>query len=617
MKKLLRIIFISGLATFCGKTKQFDTRSSGSNNANKSENVSGNSSNEETNQTSSGERNTPLSQEEVNLAEEVSSILKVYCAECHGNNQTAQGGLGKITNFKHIIEAGYIQPFKPDESSIFTRLSSGMPPDGSPALNADQVKTLETWISNGALAPKDSDLANRKAITLTEEMSMANTYLSSLERTQARSTRFLSLRIAYVDGDDSETLKDLRQGVNKLLNSLSTNRSLYNPSYVDGSEETLIAISLPSLGWTENTWNQISSNYPYRSVDVKVANYRDLTTVTGDSTPIIRADWFLANSSRPPRYYAVLETSETKIDFFSQSEVSVDYNALFSSSRTAPGSIIRSGFNGSQVAEFSRVLERFNTASGFMWQSYEFGSSAREKNPFESPLGPKFPFGQNGGRDRDRSDLDIFGSQSAVDLQTISDVSEFGFEQDGNEIIYTLPNGMLAFAVYDGNGDRLAEAPTGSLDKVSSAAQVTVGVSCMSCHAKGLFDKKDQVSASVEVSGILSNNGAASAWLKNMYVSSQTFRENITKDSNSYQEKLRSIGVEVDRKDPVFATFNSFARHGITIHRAATELNTSVENLIAAIKNASAPPVRAALSPLLSEGGTVTRQVFEQNIDEL
>lgn len=139
----------------------------------------------------------------------------------------------------------------------------------------------------------------------------------------------------------------------------------------------------------------------------------------------------------------------------------------------------------------------------------------------------------------------------------------------------------------------------------------------MSCHAKGLFDKKDQVSASVEVSGILSNNGAASAWLKNMYVSSQTFRENITKDSNSYQEKLRSIGVEVDRKDPVFATFNSFARHGITIHRAATELNTSVENLIAAIKNASAPPVRAALSPLLSEGGTVTRQVFEQNIDGL
>src|SRR5207248_5965596 len=74
-----------------------------------------------------------------------------------------------------------------------------------------------------------------------------------------------------------------------------------------------------------------------------------------------------------------------------------------------------------------------------------------------------------------------------------------GFRPDGGEIIFNLPNGLQGYLLVDGQGRRINEGPT-KIVSVKNRPDPTVinGISCMTCHARGMIEKADQIRGHVE-----------------------------------------------------------------------------------------------------------------------
>lgn len=73
---------------------------------------------------------------------------------CHDPG-TAQDGV-VLTDYTSIINTGDVRPGRPDNSDLFEAITDDdeddrMPPPPRDRLTADQIKTIETWILQGAL----------------------------------------------------------------------------------------------------------------------------------------------------------------------------------------------------------------------------------------------------------------------------------------------------------------------------------------------------------------------------------------------------------------------------------------------------------------------------------
>ena len=122
----------------------------------------------------------------------------------------------------------------------------------------------------------------------------------------------------------------------------------------------------------------------------------------------------------------------------------------------------RAGFNSSGVSRNNRLIERHESGATVYWKSYDFAGNTGRQNLFALPLGP--------------------GDDNS------------SFQHDGGEIIFSLPNGLQAYFLTDGKGTRIDKGPTAIVsDPRRPDRAVENGLSCMSCHARGMVEKADQV----------------------------------------------------------------------------------------------------------------------------
>src|SRR5436190_18801003 len=123
--------------------------------------------------------------------------------------------------------------------------------------------------------------------------------------------------------------------------------------------------------------------------------------------------------------------------------------------------VARAGFNSSGVSRNNRLIERHESGHVVYWKSYDFAGNTGRQTLFAQPLGPH---------------------------------PSHGFQHDGGEIILNLPNGLQAYMLADAHGRRLDKGPTAIVtDPRRPDRAVENGLSCMTCHAKGMIDKADQV----------------------------------------------------------------------------------------------------------------------------
>ncbi len=393
------------------------------------------------------------------LTAKAEAILKQSCADCHAGG-AAEGRMNYVLNAGRLISKGKVIPKDPTRSKLIKEVESGrMPKDGDKLSKAD-IQTLKDWVAAGAPAFKATEevaFISPEAILLAIVKDLSRKDIDPDDRPFFR---YFTLTHLYNAGLSSDELLTYKQALFKLINSLSWEGEMHVPHPID-IHETIFRIDLRKLQWNEATWDSILKANPYGVTHTSTAA-RDCYAYTACRLPYVRGDWFVFAAARPPLYHLILELPDSDLALEQRLNVRVAENI-----RTRQ--VFRNGFNESGVSAHNRMIEWHRLPNGAYIKSYDFKGSEGKRSLFEHPTGP-------GGVN--------------------------GFEHDGGEIIFNLPNGLQAYLLVDAKGRRIDVGPTDVvLDKEAVRrglqAEVINGISCMGCHKNGMIRKEDEIRAHV------------------------------------------------------------------------------------------------------------------------
>ncbi len=300
-----------------------------------------------------------------------------------------------------------------------------------------------------------------------------------------------------------------------------------------------------------------------------------LTGLAAADVVAVRGDWFVATASRPPFYHDFLQLPGT--DRGLERLLNIDVLA-----NIQDDNVVRAGFNGSGVARGNRIIERHEGGHGAYWRSYDFTENVGRQNIFEHPLGP--------------------GAGSNA------------FQHAGGEIIFSLPNGLQGYLLVDGRGQRVDKAPGEIVsDPKRPDRLVENGLSCMSCHVRGMLPKDDQVRAHVS-----KNPGAFTAddraAIKALYAPAVRLKTLLAEDVKRFTDALTKAGVPEGDPEPIDAVTLRFEAV-LDLPTAAAEVGLPVGDFADRLRRS--PQLSRPLGALLAKGGTVQRQLFQDSFADL
>jgi hypothetical protein len=507
------------------------------------------------------------------LGESARAILKKNCYRCHGENGTAEGAFNYILDRDRLVLRKKIKPGDADKSRLFRRTKDGeMPPEDEKVRpTADDIATLKKWIEAGA--PSPSQLAPKLDFVRDAQMAaLIHANLLTVPERDRRFARFFTFTHLHNAGLTEDELKTYQHGLSKLLNSLSWQRQIKEAIPVDPGK-TIYRIDIRDYQWNDRVWKRILSEYPYGIVANNAAA-NECLEIAGGQLPYVRGDWFVATGSRPPLYHEVLQLPESERKLEEQLHIDVLENIK-------QERVIRAGFNSSGVSRNNRLIERHESPYGSYWRSYDFSSNTGTRNLFAHPLGPA-------GKD--------------------------AIQADGGEIIFNLPNGLHAFVLVNDKGQRLDKAPiTIVSDPRRPDRAVENGVSCMSCHVRGLLPKKDQIRAHV-----IKNPGAFSQveleTIKVFYPAEAALQAVFAKDNDRFRKAVEQTGSPFSVTEPITALVASYEKE-LDLPTAAAEAGMLPKEFSDRLGESA--DLNRQLGALRVSGGTVQRQVFVEAFPEL
>jgi len=425
-------------------------------------------------------------------------------------------------------------------------------------------------------------------------------------------TRYLSL-IHLSNKNDSDALVRAQQAMAKAINSIHFRRRLVKPVQVD-KYGLVYRIDLRDFQISRiDDWNKILAAYPY------AINYFDKGLFEGQERFInsraqtqlafINSDFFVELITRPPFYNDLLGLPNTSQELLAFLEIN-------EAEQVAEEELKRWGIRSgqSEVSFFNRMLEKLEiddflggaVSGGFFWQSFDFGSDVNRSNIFINP----FRF----------LDLNF--------LQT-----DKIFIPDAQEYIWTLPNGLQAYYLANAVGDLLEVGdPAVVFDnrnrypvlgnplvqgKQPQAGTITMGISCMGCHAVGMRTSFDQVYPTIE--GSFNFNNIEVDYAKDIFATDAELSEYFQIHNQTFQRSLGDIGItDADalnpNKEPVYYSAKDFLDDmSVTEFGGELYLNSAEvrSKLIAAVALAR----KLGLANL--QTGKVQRRVFDDNFERI
>ncbi len=503
------------------------------------------------------------------LASQVTTLFEERCHRCHGDGGSDEGGFNFVLRLDKLTDDdAYVTASDSENSYLFTRIEDGeMPPPGEgEPFSESELELVRAWIDAGASSVSGGDDV-REPVSNDSLLLAMRADLNSLDAAVSRDTRYFTLTHLYNAGLSQDEMETYRLAMAKLLNSLSWKPELVIPERV-GEEETLLRIQLSDLGWDADTWDAIVETDPYATT-VSTPDGLKVRELTGTDVPNVRADWFVSRASRAPLYYDILEIPEQFDNLLKLPEVNVDVDQ-----NIADDKVVRAAFVESGVSDNNRMIERHAFTHGGFWVSYDFASSTDKQNVLEHPLGPD---------------------------------GDDAFDHDGGEIIWNLPNGMQAYMLVDGEGNRIDKGPIEIVadDKQADRA-VVCGLSCMSCHANGMIRKQDEVRPNV-----LANRDAfpnADRILR-QYPDADIINGVMDEDTERFEGALKEIGFDrlTDTSEPVFHMAKRFDQ-AVDRALAAAEFGVTEEQFVSLLDET--PAIARVLGPLKLPNGKVKRKQF-------
>ena len=446
------------------------------------------------------------------LAQDAYLIFQQNCLNCHGEHGAFTENL--IIEHTALIETGAVVPGAPINSELYTRLfnkdNNKRMPLGQPQLSGAAIATIGNWILAGA---PNWDVQHDVTFISTNTMLTAmQQHLQTLDPFDRPFARYFTMTHLYNAGETLEALNAYKIALSKLVNSLSWGFDIRNPQPIDAAE-TVFYIDLRDYEWDiRDAWTQIENAYPYEiefdadtqaRLRTKLENLRQTMSC---EVPYVYVDWFLATAVLPPLYHNILDLPGTDRELERDLEVDVQRNL-----QTAPGRRVwRAGTNNSGVSNHNRVVERHTSRYGAYWKSYDFAGSIGTQNIFTHPL---------------------------------------SFEQDGGEVIFNLPNGLQAYYITDGAGNRIDVAPTEIVSNpAANDPAVHNGLSCIGCHTEGMKTFEDEVRGVIEKTRTPHFDKAHALRL---YVAQATMDRLLGEDTARYKAALEKTGGVFGGIEPV------------------------------------------------------------------
>jgi hypothetical protein len=508
---------------------------------------------------------------EPSLAEKANDILTRHCHQCHGLGGSSKGGLSAILDRELLVSRSLIVPGRPADSELYRKVKAGEmpPPNKKPRPDADGVNVLRDWIAAGAPALPG---APRTFITPTDIARLIRDDVQTYPPKQRRFLRYVSFTHLHNAGRPATEMQLTAPGLSKLVNTLSWHARITQPTPIDPAR-TLFRLDLRDYRWTARTWERIVAVYPYRlPVD---AGERGIGEAVGADVFVIRGDWLLATASRGKLYYELLEmpASDRALERILQVDVARDLQ---------DETTLRAGFNGSGVSRNNRVIERHDALHGAYWRSHDFADNSGRQNIFENPVGP------------------VAGQHS--------------FRPAGGEIIFNLPNGMQGYMLVNNTGQRVEKAPVEIVsDPLRPDKQVEAGLSCMTCHGRGLIPKDDQVRAHVEKNAAAFPADVVDA-VRSLYPLPKRLRVLLDADTKRYLTALEATGIPAEGPEPV-STLTLRYEGVVGLAEVAAEFGLRSEEFTR--KLSASPSLLRLFGALQARAGTVQRPLIEEQFPRL
>ncbi len=513
------------------------------------------------------------SEEDIARAQQAAQILKDNCFRCHGEDGADEGGLDNVLNLRKLVARRLIVSGNAGGSVLIQRVVEGdMPADDDPLSPGDQA-LLKAWIDAGSLDfNSQADDSAQPFLSPRDMYAMVVNDLQTLNGTVPQFTRYFSLTHLSNAGATEQELQIYREGLSKLINSLSWGDKIVVPLPIDEAG-TVFRIDLRNYRWKTATWDQIAAKNPYH-VEYQFDAAQFARQVTRTDQPLVRADWFVAVASVPPLYHDILELPETDRVLEKLLDVDVERNI-------EKGLALRAGFNNSGVSQNNRMIERHDSAFGAYWKSYDFSGNSGQQNLFAHPLGP------DGGD---------------------------AFQHAGGELIFNLPNGLQAYLLIDSSGNRIDKGPVNIVsDPRRPDRSVINGLSCMSCHTAGMIPKADQIRASVEKNpGAFSDDERRA--ILSLYPRPETLTRLMDRDRERFTRALATADVSSTKTDPILQLASQFEKE-LDLPAAASEAGLPIADFAKLLTRF--PKLARVFAPLNVPGGTVQREVFVENFADV
>ena len=514
--------------------------------------------------------------------------LDKHCARCHQagpslKRQKPAKNFGNILKLDEIArDPDLILPGNPDGSGLFIQIAKkDMPYDCYQEFDCDaepteaDVKAVYDWIK-GLGDTVTAACANRAPIDEAAIVTAIANDIDAQDKSRRQGMRYVSLTHFYNACASDTDMVRYRQGVVKLLNSLSRNRDALKMRAID-PQGTVIAFHLADLDWNTEDWARIAGGYPY-GMQPDVTAYDVAVSITGTKLPWVRGDWLAFAASRPPLYYDLLRLPETFAELEREEGVDVKANIETFLAR-------RAGFQKSGVSKHNRLIERHTIPTGYFWTSYDFKGDSPAQSLFVHPLGP-------------------YGADA--------------FKHDGGETIFSLPNGFQAYYLNTADGERLSKGPTAIvLDDSQRDRAVTNAISCFGCHNQGIRQATDDIRKHVLHDG--SFPAGVRSKVEGLYAPPEEMKKLLDGDAARFRKAMLSAGLdpELDSQTEGVESINFLSRayeKSVDLRIAAAEYGLTAEMLAQGLADAGGEAGRIKRR---LEQGVLPREILEVEFSEL
>lgn len=415
--------------------------------------------------------------------------------------------------------------------------------------------------------------------------------LSQPQLNKADRENFRYLVMSDIKNEGRTTEKPI-QAMNKTINSLSSQRQLM-PGFMIDPDNTIMRIDLRDYfaGGGRAVWQRFEQDAVIKIVSQTIRG-RTIQFLAQSAQPWAHASIFAETMLTKNTYYDIVGIPPNISLFYANFAKVIPQNEFDAQNR----GLTLVGSQNSLISENNRLLQRLTAANGGVWQTFDVDKNnlGAAQNLFENP----FPVEVN----------PLAAPQPNQPQQRIVKTNRI-FKHAASEVIGFLPNGMLAFGLFNAGGGRENAAPQ---TVVSNSRAVGIGLSseiqnardCFACHSAGFIPLADELSAHIK--GAPNFNEVEKRLGQELFRPQNEVDKLMILDNQKFLESLVELEIDSD-SDPINIALLDPIRSGVSPKEAASFFFLKEEEFIQRLR--SVATAQAEVGTLI-RGGSISFQQF-------